>query len=274
MMAMMFTLVGHQIESYWPYLSTYFTQCQIPVNKDKTTRAHSYTEIAQWISRLKILNNNVSFSNIELSSLSLNLFEQMRYEDFFGLYSQSLLPEDLKRWDILNSIIESFRHSTKNIKSVLSKKEFIGIALSQLNANSLQNLDAKILEKVFKELLNPIFNAQLWKLDEWIQIFEIIVSKVEIKISTGQTSGVAVLNLSSSESFSFKRIYFLGLSESQFQKKGKGVISQKEALKLKNELGFIISDFENQNGEFWLTWLLEHFSESKKMIWIHPSCQF
>lgn len=273
-------VVSNQIESYWPYLNTYFTKCQIPVNKDKTTRAHSYTEIAQWISRLKILSNNISFSNIELSSLSLNLFEQIRYEDFFGLYSQSLLPEDLKRWDILNSIIESFRHSSKNIKSFLSKEEFIGIALSQLNVNSLQNLDAKILEKVFKELLNPIFNAQLWKLDEWIQIFEIIVSKVEIKVSTGQTSGVAVLNLSSAESFSFKRIYFLGLSESQFQKKGKGVISQKEALKLKNELGFIISDFENQNGEFWLTWLLEHFSESQKhesslqMIFSYPMTGF
>lgn len=252
-------IVSNQIEMYWPYLSIFFKKNNITYNKEKVSRFHSYPWVMQWVSRVKLLNESVQFSDLELGALSLNLFDQIRFEDFFGLYSESLLSEDLKRWDYFYNLIDKFKKSNKKISQKLNRDDFVGILLTQLQP---ENLDAEnfkliniMLEKIFKDLLSPVYAGTNWKLSDWILIFESLIFKLEIKLVSADPDGVALLNLSSADSLGFKKIYFLGLTETQFQQPSSQLISAKDSLRLKTDLGLLVGEFEKNSSEFLLNWI-------------------
>lgn len=250
-------VIAPEIERWWPMASVLFATEGIPVAKDEVTRLHALPSILAWIAKLKTATGQVTFSTLETSLYEPDLDSPLRFEEFFGLFSEMMGIEDLGRHE---KIQKGFRASFQ-AEDRLSRDEFVGFALQFWNPQ----MKLQLVEGVFRELLDGSIadlrsdaksDIQL-QAGSWIYLLEQIVSKKEIRLKYGAQKGVELINLTAADSDELTHKIFIGLTESQLKDHRSKLIDPSDVLSLERELGFFLAHPEQSQKEFDLQWQSE-----------------
>lgn len=249
-------VIAPEIERWWPMASVLFTTEGIPVAKDEVTRLHALPSVLTWLAKLKSATGQVTFSTLETSLYETDLDSPLRFEEFFGLFSEMMGIEDLQRSE---KIKKGFRQESV-AEDRMSRDEFVGFALQFWNPQ----MKLQLVEGVFRELLDTAMSDVQLQAGSWIYLLEQIVSKKEIRLKFGSKNGIELINLSAADSDLLTHKIFIGLTESQLKDRRSKLIDPSDVLSLERELGFFVAHPEQSQKEFDLQWQSERESVDSK----------
>lgn len=242
-------VIAPEIERTWPMAAVLFANEGIPVGKDEVTRLHALPGILTWLAKLKAATGQVDFSTLETSLYEAEGESPLRFEEFFGLFSEMMGIEDLHRHE---KIQKGFSEKHK-AEDRLSRDEFVGFALQFWNPQ----IKLQVVEGVFRELLDGAMSDIQLQAGSWIYLLEQIVSKKELRLKYGAKKGIELINLSAADSDLLTHKIFVGLTESQLQERRSKLIDPSDVLSLERELGFFLAHPEQSQKEFDLQWQSE-----------------
>ena len=243
-------IVVPQPEVYWPVLEPFLEAEGIFCNKPRKIRYHSFKEIQQWISRLKLL----TFSKPKSDDLETEIFSdsklEITHEEFSQKFSFIYDRDDLKR----NKKIEDGYQSEYTQDSLMDFKDFTKWALEQWDNEKSSFLPRKLWEDLTKEC----HFQDTFSLKKWIEYLEFKACKKEHEITPSALSGVRLLDLLSVDYEQFDKIFFCGLIDSQLKNKKKTAIFLKDISSLSESFGFNLVDEEVSVLEFQAQWAMEN----------------
>lgn len=243
-------VVAPDIEAYWPILAPLFAQEGIPVAKDQNARMQTFPMISAWIAQLRMAIKTVSFADLEAAVFKSET--KIRYEDFFALFSEMLSAEDLAR----SEVIEKAFQGNIDLEAPLSREEFVGFCLRFWN----ESAELYLLENILREIFASSNQDLKMRAASWVYFVEQIVSRKEIRTSSGSLDGVQLTNLSSADSLSLTHRIFLGLSENQIKDANKSLVSPSDVGSISALYGFFLAHPEISAKEFDLRWQAENTS--------------
>jgi ATP-dependent helicase/nuclease subunit B len=248
------SLIAPDMESYWSILQPLLQLENIPVNKDVVHRLSNFPYTRKWLAKLKMLSRSLSFG--DLQSLYFEPLETpaFRFEDFFGLFSQLMDSEDLKR----HPEIEKAFMAQAIPDKALSRDEALGHLLKHWpKTDELEGLD-----RILRLLLADSWSSLQFHFSTWLFLVEQFVQRAEVRQISACIGGVELANLTAAESiFSTHRIY-MGLTENAMQEKSISVIYPQEIFELEKDLGFYLTHPEQSALEFDLQWQLQGRSQN------------
>lgn len=235
-------LIAPDIESYWPVVSGIFKEALVPIQKVNVARPVSFLQVDRWVAEAKVHVRNFSYANLEQAYFSKTI-QKMPFEKFFALYSSLIDAEDLARED---EVAELFSKAWTEV-NFWTAEEF---AVNLLSLDSFpENFS---VEPILRELLSLRQDVQLSPQD-WMKYLTSVLATSEVSIETGACSGVKFLNMASAEATSLTHKIYIGLTESQVEKRSFSLISQSEIQDLTN-LGFLLPSPECNHIDFDLRW--------------------
>jgi RecB family exonuclease len=243
------SLIAPDIESYWPLLEPLLRLEGLAVNKDLVHRLSNFPLTRRWLAKLKMISKSISFG--DLQSLYFEPLEtpMIRFEDFFGLFSQLMDSEDLKR----HPEIEKAFLSQQIPEKPMGRDEAVGHLLKHWpRTDELEGLD-----KILRLLLGESWSGLQFHFSTWLFLVEQFVHRSEVRASRAQVGGLEFANLTAAESlFASHRIY-MGLTESSMLEKSISVIHPQEIFELEKDFGFYLTHPEQSSLEFDLQWQLQ-----------------
>lgn len=239
-------VIAPDIEQYWPYLDDHLQAEGIDSAKDLTVRLQNFPAIQDWMSSLKILTQDFSFSDLQTAAYCT---EQplLRFEDFYGLFSEMLSETDLQR----SSVIQKAFSAEVNLTEELAVESFIGVILKYWK----DELSLHLLESCLREMLTFADSEVKMSYSLWLSYLAQIVSKKEVILRRGITSGVQLTNLASADSTVITHRIFIGLNEGMVRKQKKTLVSRSEIERISLDIGFQLAHPEISTDEFDLEWL-------------------
>lgn len=253
-------VIAPDIESYWSTVSGLFQEAQIPIQKGNVARPVSFLQIDRWVAEAKVLVRNFTYANLEQAYFSKNV-PKMAFEKFFALYSSLIDAEDLARED---DVAELFSKAWTD-SNLWTGEEFA------VNLLSLQSFPESFsVEAILRELLSLRQDVQLSP-REWIKYLSSVLAKSEISIEPAVNSGVKFLNMASAEATSLTHKIYIGLTESQVEKRAFNLISQSEIQDL-TKLGFVLPSPEDNHIDFDLRW--SSLNPVVEQVFLFPETDF
>lgn len=257
-------VVAPDIEKYWPLIRPYFQEEGIPVAKDVTTRLHGLPQISTWIGRLRLMTDEVLYSDLEIQCFQSEKQMDLRFERFEALFSQMLDGTDLGR---LSAIETAFR-SERAPSGLVDLDTYIGWILKFWSWK-----EDSLLEIVLRELLTLSQCQVRMEFSSWTSYLEKVLSKKEICNEQGHRRGVQFINILSADSASFTYRFFVGLTESNFKENRKSFLTSYEIDQLARERGFYLAHPEQTAALFELLWLFQHQGTEDHLLFPATSLQ-
>lgn len=241
-------IAAPDIEEYWPALNDYFAHEGLPVQKHQVQRLHNFTDIARWLAYLRLRSGACREADVEFAFFDPygNGLELLSYERFATLYSRLYGPEDLGR----SSAVAEMLNVNEVSQGSLTRDEFIVFALKSLPAHT----DFSRVELLFKRIFIECPATLQLNLRRWLSLLEQVAARVECRLVDGDAGGVALVNLTSVENLSVKKIFVLGLTEANLRHHKTTAVLQADADSLEYEFGFRLAPEERSNLEFEIRW--------------------
>lgn len=235
-------LIAPDIESYWSVVSGIFKEARIPIQKVNVARPVSFLQVDRWVAEAKVNVRNFSYANLEQAYFSKSV-QKMPFEKFFAVYSSLIDAEDLAREDQVADLF-----SKAWIDGNLWTAEDFAVNLLSLDSFP-EDFSA---ESILRELLSLRQDVKFSPRD-WMKYLSSVLAKSEVSLEVTPVAGVKFLNMASAEATSLTHKIYMGLTESQVEKRSFSLISQKEIQDL-TKLGFLLPSPEDNHIDFDLRW--------------------
>ena len=259
-------IVAPDIEPYWFALSNYLEIEGVPVQKDRVRRLHGFSDIALWLSQLRLKTGGFDESDLELALYSQSAIERkpITYEKFRVLYSAVYGREDLAR-DL--KIAKAFEIDLEP-SSFVARDEFLVWSMKFLPLN----FDLGRAELGVKRILSECPESLSLPVHRWMAYLEQVLARVEVRISDGDPEGVSCIRLSSAENSPARKMILLGLTESALKKSLSTSILYSDLWSLSQEFGFHLASEDQAQLEFESRWLIE--AGDRELILSFPETDF
>lgn len=253
-------IVAPDIETYWPVLSSYLDHEGIPTQKHRVRRTHTFADVARWLAILRLRTGSFAESDIELAlfdSRSAPL-SVMTYDRFKVLYSALYGREDLARSEEVARLFELQLEP----HAFASRDEFVAWSLKQLpdagwkKELSSDGREFKRIEDVYKRLFEECPSGLTMTTARWLDYFERLMMKVEVRVEDGNPEGVACINLSAAINSPATHMIVMGLTETALRPSIQTSILTSEAMSIAASYGFHLATDDQFGTEFEARWLL------------------
>jgi RecB family exonuclease len=259
-------IVAPDIELYWPALSSYLEQEDIPCQKHQVRRLHSYPDVQRWLARIRLALGSFAESDLELSLFDGGSNENriMSFERFKILFTTLYGIEDLAR---STEVSEKYVIEIQSGKRLL-RDEFVAWTLKQLPPDA----DFKRVEALYRRLFADCSPSTLFAIQRWMAYFEQLASKIECRVKDGEPSGINCINLSAAENSPASHMIVLGLTESALRTAGGTAILTGDIMSLSAKFGFQLASEDHSKLEFEARWISE--SEGRSLVMTVPETDF
>ncbi|MES2854998.1 MAG: PD-(D/E)XK nuclease family protein, partial [Bdellovibrionota bacterium] len=223
----------------------------IATQKDTVARLHSFPDISRWLAVLRLKTGAYDESDIELAVYDEGDASEraLSYDKFKVLYAYVYGREDLGREP---SIAEKFEIVLR-ANDFATRDEFVAFALKVVPENS--NYDR--IELAFKRIFTECPEGTNLEVKRWLGYLEQICARIEERLTSGDPSGVACLNLTSAESSVASKMIVIGLTESALRKSVGTAILGSDLFSLAQHYGFHLASDDQSKLEFEARWIVE-----------------
>ncbi len=252
------TIVTPNMEKYYPIVKPYFEKEGLPLNKSEVIIASTLPAVFRWLSILRIKSGKLSNNDIETVEYGSDE-PQLDFDLFKKLYSVFFDENDLGRD---KKLFKKYQFAVNKNEKLL-RDDFLKWTLSFWKNDD----EHDILSQIFNQVLGECPKLTKMNLSFWLSYLEQICSKKEIVIEKN-SSGINLINLSSTLWLNTSHAYVLGLSDNQFSKSTVDSINLSEINKLYQQTGFLVDYFNVSSENF----ILNQFKSKKfeQIVFSYP----
>ena len=253
-------IASPNLKHYWPVLSMYLEQEQIVFNKSIGFSLNSYSDINLFISRLRLLSEKWSKTDLELCVFDEEYPSRMSYEKFEYLFKNIYDAKDLHR----DPIAEKYFKTNIKKEQKLNVKEFLDIAIAYWPNNA----SIKHLQDLVSTMLFECNEDLQFNFSQFLDYLSKICGKKEV-IKQEAMSGLQIVDLASIENVEAEHLFLIGICDQNLRDQTKIAIHIGDSQKIYQDTGLIVNSSASNKLEYYLRQALD--VERKKTYVFFPS---
>ncbi len=233
------------MDRYMVVLESYATIEEIPLKLPLTVRLHSYRDVQDWVSRLRMEVGDFSYYDLETHLYSPSAKMGLEFGKFQRSYQTLIDERDLHR----RGDLKNFSFCANRPEGSVRWEEFLHWAMRFCPSS----LDSSFLLEIELE------GAQeLLTISEWVAYFESVLARTEVEVAGPDRTGLKCVRLESAQYLKgVTHLLILGLCESQLSEKKSYLLTRGEVENLARETGFELEFSERKRLEWEMKWLLQ-----------------
>lgn len=248
-------ILSPRLEDYWPLLQMHLEAEGIPFNKNRVSSYIGLGSFQYLLSKINSFTNQISWETLEQAEFSeINHSENKnKFEKFKSFFLEMTESEELVRDEL---IYKTYFGKLSLIEKIDRTEFLLNIFKVWMGFNFQSNYENdpnELMAKAAKQLINTTINEKM-SFSNWLEVFQNILSRLEVIISKGTTGGIEMRSIQAMHMSNLSHIIWIGLDESGFSKKNTTIpISDIE--KLKSGFDFPLPYPEESHIEFNIRWL-------------------
>lgn len=247
-------ILAPDIGVYWATLKEFLNIEGVPTQRSVRAPLRTFAGIQSWLSKIKIhmsQRGEVLSSDLESSLFSHeNTSPLLPFHEFKQTFSNVYDWNDLKRDE---KIYSSFSKVQTIPDAEVTKDVFI-----QWIVSLWEGQDTLLLQTLLSAFFQEAQDSMLLPPKQWFEILDSLAGRKEAEIEPGCKNGIVCLDIGSAKEIRTRKIFMMGLSETQLRSQYSVHLDESAVFKLKQDYGFVVPYPENTNLEFEANWILEN----------------